>query len=590
MSSSSLAAISLSQVTDQLHQYGSSLQGEHRLAVHALLEALEDGLRGTLSPHYHLSAIDPGVGKSLTVATFLKVWKELGFNPSSSILIGLSRLEEIRTYLQAAGLDRQDVAVLTSKPEFNELGAPEDQYGSAPIMFTTQQMIERRTRDRLFAEADEFHYKGRPRALRVWDESLVPAEQLTVSVDELGTLPIATRRQSPAYAAAVQSMLPGLWELKDGEKFTIPANLADAPARSRSSIGSAALIEDLTRMAGQEVTAVHIALGDVHLLGVGQPLPNDFTPVVILDASGRVRSTYDVWEAAGGPLRRLPSATKDYSNLRVHLWERAVGRVAMRTPGAVEDVVDALAEIIAEDGKSEWLVVHYNDQPFQPLLRDSVRPEQRDRLHFLTWGMHHGTNAFADCKKVVLIGQLTYGALGYRALAAACGASVDDEDVQDELRVGEYRHHLLQALTRASARHSRNGLAGTCTAYVVASPNIGARGLLREVFPGCMVERWSPDVPEVGGRAGQLLELLEQARAQRVPEVAKSELRTALGLTTSNFSRLLKQRDVLRYLNSRGLRVDRYAIAVPPGFETYLGGGFTVNELDDEPQIDAAVD
>jgi hypothetical protein len=586
VSSSSLAAVTLAQVTDQLQQYGSSsLKGDHQVAVQALLKALEDGLTGNLSPEYHLSAMDPGVGKSLSVATFLKVWKGQGFTPSSSVLIGLSRLEEIKSYMREAGLDRGDIAVLTSEPEYNELGVPKEQHGSAPVMFTTQQMIERRTRGQSFADTSEFHFQGRPRALRVWDESLVPAERLVLGVDDVGALLVPLRGKSPAFAKEVQAMLPQLWALTDGGQFRLPEAFATPSVNPRSLLGSpATTFETLRRLAGKVVTATHSDAAGIQLIGVGDPLPADFPPVIILDASGRVRSTYQVWERAGGPLRRLPAAIKDYRNLRVHLWERPVGKLAMREPGALEDVVKAVAEVVVEHPTSNWLIVHYKDQPVDRELPKVLEADLRPNVRFLTWGVHLGTNAFKDCTRVVLLGQLTYNDIAYRALAAACGASFDDDEAQQEVREGEYRHHLLQALTRASVRRNENGRAKACTAYVISSPNVGASAVIPEVFRGCTVERWSPNVPAVNGRAGQLIALLEAARTQRVAELAKKDLRETLGLLPPNFSKLLKQRDVKEYLDRSGMHSYGNRITLPPRFEPYPGGGFTTEDLEDDPE------
>jgi hypothetical protein len=582
VSSTSLSAVALAQVSDRLKGFGSSLRGEHRDAIQALLEALEGGLTGNLSPHYHLSAIDPGVGKTMSVALFLKTWKARAFSPASSVLIGVSRLEEIKAYLRAAELDREDVAVLTSNPEWNDLGVPQAQHGSAPVMFTTQQMIERRTREKTFAETGEFHFEGGPRRLRIWDESLVPARHLVLNMDELVRVLGVLRSQSPEFAIQVQHLVTLLWAQERPERLVVPEGLSAAPryARHSKDSGVAEAIEKLRSLAGRAVTVVEAGGGDVRIAGASQPLPSDFAPVIILDASGRVRSTYQLWEEAGGALRRLPSATKDYSNLRVHLWERKVGQTALRTPGAIEDVATALAGVIDEDAGSDWLIVSYKAHPVEQLLRAALAADPGTRLHFLTWGMHHGTNDFAHCQRVVLIGQLSYGTSGYRALAAACGSSAEEE-VASELMAGEYRHNLLQALTRASARHSENGVAGNCVAYVIASPIVGAHELLPEVFPGCTIERWSPNVPEVGGRPGQLIALLEDAKGRGERQVPKKELRVALNMNASNFSRLLKDPRVVLHLAERHMRQERTVIVIPPGFEPYPGHGFTIDQLDD---------
>ena len=239
----------------------------------------------------------------------------------------------------------------------------------------------------------------------------------------------------------------------------------------------------------------------------------------------------------------------------------------------------AVADLIEEeDGHSDWLIVSYKTSSVEEMLRAALKADTRARLHFLTWGMHHGTNAFAHCRRVVLIGQLNYGTSGYRALAAACGFAAEEE-VGSELMAGEYRHNLLQALTRASVRHSRNGLAGSCHAYLITSSNVRAYDLLSEVFPGCTLERWSPLVPEVGGRPGELIALLEEGFRQKVTRIAKKDLRIILNMQRPNLSAVLRDPRVVLYMAKRHLRMEHSAIVFPPGFEPYPGEGFTIDDL-----------
>lgn len=583
MPSSSLAASSLNKLLNQLKDNGSSPKADHKIALEVLLETLEAGLSDNLSQHYFLSAIDPGIGKSLAVSKFLQVWKERNFTPASSVLIGLSRLQEIEGYLKNSGLDKEDVAVLTSDPAYNELGVPREQHPSARVMFTTQQMIERRSRGKSFADAKEFHFEGEPRNLRIWDESLIPAAHLVVSADEIAALPLVLRKAFPELTDLAQTLTLQLWSLKSRRRITIPAAFGDLPDGIRSIRNPKTIdtLEALSRLAGQELEPVAIGGGIAELAGAAPPLPDDFAPVVILDASGRVRSTYRVWEQTGGPLRRLPEVTKDYGNLRVYLWERRVGKAPLKLPGTVEEVVTAISDLIEEDRTDDqWLIISYKDPSIEKQVLQAIRPDAHHRLHFLTWGMHHGTNEFKDCRKVVLLGQLSYGAVGYMALAAACGASDPDKETLVELEKGEYRHHLLQALTRASVRYNQHGRSGPCTAYIIASPNLGMHNAIVETFPGCVIERWSPDEKDLGGQVGKLIERLQSARGQGLRRITKKELREALGMVAPNFSRLLGHREVTSWLDQNHVRVDRREFILWPTFEPLPGDGFTIDQLD----------
>lgn len=581
MTASPLADLTLAQVSERLEKFGSSLQGEAEAAIHSLLKALESGLTGTLEDAYHLSAIDPGLGKSLSVATFLRTWKTQGFTPASSVLIGLSRLAEIPTYLESAGLDRQDVAILTSDKDLNALGVPEAQHDTARVMFTSQQMIERRTRNRAFAEAAEFHHHGKPRALRIWDESLIPAEPLTLRVDDLACLPAVMRRLNPELIAGLQQLLSRLWSLKSRERLSVPEDFAELIETAKGHIGreNDAILDKLGRLSGRSVAVVDTGKGDLYLAGSSPPLPSDFSPVVILDASGRVRETYRVWENERGTLRRLPEASKDYSNLDISLWEHPVGQEALSKPGALHDVAKAIADVIDGNPNEGWLVVHYKKHSVEHLIRAELNHDLGDRLGFLHWGNHHGTNDFAHCRNVVLIGQLTYDGASYPALADACGLDPSRRTLklEQDLKAGEYRHNMLQALTRAHVRHSKRGVAGTCKAFVIASPRNGSEDLVRETFPGCSITPWAPKGPEATGKAGALISILQEALARGgMQELAKKDLREALGIADApNLTRLLNHPAVTSYIERNRVNVRRHHIVVTGvQFGAYEGEGF----------------
>ncbi len=565
MTESSLAAIVLDQVTERLSGFGSTLAGESRMAIQGLLEALEAGLRGELDKVYHLSSIDPGIGKSLSVATFLRAWKENGFLPRSSVLIGLSRLEEIETYLRTSGLCWDEIAVLTSDKDKNDLGLHPAQHGTAPVMFTTQQMIQSRTKYRRMEKVKEFHFQGEPRVLRIWDESLIPADALSLRLDDLGLLASPFRREFPEYVGHVKDFTSDLEKRKPGDIIRIPANLSfKTPNRSKRSSGDAkVVVETLERMAGQDMVLVDGGpTAGLSLTGSAPSLPDDFAPAIILDASGRVRSTYRHWEERLRTLHRLPAAANDYGALRVYLWERPVGQQAFSGPATMYDVCDAIAEAIAADAsKDTWLIIHYLNHDITKPLRERLGKDHHDRLQFLTWGKHWGTNAHADCRKVVLVGQMTYNDGSYLAYAAAVGGKPDEcRGMVPDIKAGEYRHHMLQALTRASVRRSANGRSGACIAYVIASPNQTARDLIAETFPGCTIEDWQPSPPKTSGQPAQLIALLEQCRRDGRQQVPKKELSATMGLPASNFSRLLSRKEVVSYMERNHFWTDHYSI------------------------------
>ena len=80
------------------------------------------------------------------------------------------------------------------------------------------------------------------------------------------------------------------------------------------------------------------------LLDYRNHLPEDFYPVVILDASGRVRTTYENWQKDRRNLVKLATADKSYTNLNIHVWNRGGGKSAFRTNPA--DLIEGIAATI----------------------------------------------------------------------------------------------------------------------------------------------------------------------------------------------------------------------------------------------------
>ena len=579
----SIAAEALQSVQSFLKSKGSSLDGPGLKAITALLETLEAGLNGDLDPVYFLSSIDPGMGKTLSVSMFLKAWKERGNQPASSVLIGVSRLSEIKSYIEPSGLADTDFGVLTSDKEANALGVPKDRHSTAPIMFTTQQMIEKRTRNLSFSAASEFHYKDEPRALRIWDESIMPAMPLSLRIDDLGKLASPLRYRHPRFIEAVEGLEETVRHLKAGDVVRVPESVDTlAPHGLTGEVGK--VVETLGLMAGRGLLLVNGGNGNLALVGSVPSLPDDFAPTIILDASGRVRSTYRLWEQHRGTLRRLPAAEHNYSNLTVRLWQRGSGQATLEKPASLSRIVEGVAKVINEEGQQDWLIVYYkgNAAIFEEISALVVN-EPATRLHPLTWGRHHGTNDYRHISNVVIIGQLNYGDISFHAHGAAAsglsGGQLSEFDSRD-VEGGEFQHNLLQAVCRSSVRQSRHGKAGRCRAYVITSAKPDPVERVRATFPGCHIRDWCPVVAPLTGRNGEAADYLRDAfKDLKVDRVRKADVYTKMGIHRSNFSAIIGHPDFAEFMGRERIFSEGQSfVKVHVSFEPYPGGGWTVDD------------
>jgi len=554
-----LPALAYCHLSDFLESNGCPPSKRADLGLSLLLETFDRALRGRLSPKYYLASFDPGSGKSCAVAAFLRAWKEQRYEPEGSILIGLSRLDEIERMVLYAGLPKEDFGVFTTSDPHNSLGVPKAELGSARVLFTTQQMIVSRTKKRSFEEASEFHFQGRPRSLRIWDESLEPASSLVISKDDLSLLH-GLRFQHPSYVKMVERLTESLGLSENGRILNVPPELASVPVFDPLELprGAEEVAHKLASVAGQEMIVIDDGLGGKSLVGTGSELSKDFAPVVILDASGRVRTTYDLWSKHRGGLEPLPPVPNDYRRLTVHLWKRRSGRQVLRDPKVRSKIASAIAEEINKDESSRWLIAHSkHDRETVADIKALVTHNPDQRIATMTWGNHHGTNVFRDVENVVLIGQLTMRRSQYMGkLLAASGLPVREArrlDI-DELRWGEYRHNLLQAACRGAVRRSERGVAGKCRLFLVTSPSPHLERLIEETFPGCRIEQWRPGHLALKGRARQVADfLLACFEATDNAPIRKGEVSSALGMPPPNLSRIIKQPAFAEFMDSEGI-------------------------------------
>src|SRR4029078_8027441 len=55
-------------------------------------------------------------------------------------------------------------------------------------------------------------------------------------------------------------------------------------------------------------------------------LPDDLAPMLILDASGGIRTTYKLWYTHRKGIRVLDSPQKSYQGFTIHHWDRGAGK------------------------------------------------------------------------------------------------------------------------------------------------------------------------------------------------------------------------------------------------------------------------
>lgn len=557
-----IADLAMAKLGARLAANGSEASESASCSLHSLTRTFEKALRGELADRFYLASLDPGQGKSLSLALFLNSWAERGYSPDEGALVGVSRKSEIETLVSQSGLPKSEFGVLTAagNEELNALGLPKERHGSARVLFTTQQMIARRCAGQRFDQTTAFHFRGKPRKLRIWDEALTPMEGFSVGRDALGSLLSLLRLDRPDYHAALGELMDRLEAVEHGDRLLVP-RIFDTPPKTADWLKDPTdeqlkMVENLRRLSGHEALVISDSgLGNA-LVGVTQSLPRDLTPLIVLDASGRVRPTYPIQQRWLRNLERLPAGVSDYSNLRIHSWPQASGRRKLRDPKGRQPIVAALAEAINRDSATEWLVVAYKEATnFRSELLAHVAGDP-SRVRFIHWGNHHGTNEFRDVPNVALVGQLAYRESGN--VAVALGAGLPERQASDlgrDFKEAEWAHHTLQAALRGAARKVVDGKASPMELFMVLSPSPCRVSALKRIFPGAAVTEWEPWPKELTGQALQLAQHLSDQFTAGASKVRKKDAREAVGIRhSSNLSgNILKQPAFVRFMEERGI-------------------------------------
>ena len=548
---------------DRYRERWSSLTKTAEDALLAILRCLEDLLTANPPPtrQYFLSSVDPGVGKTEAVCMFLKAWKAKGFKPTGGVLVAVSRHDEIEAFIERSGLTDDDFAVLVAQgAQVSSRGLRD--HGSAPVLFTTHEMIRRRSRGGAeFAHLDCFHYRSRPRSCRVWDEAMLPAQPVNLRLDAIKGLLEHLRPAAPEVAVIVDGLIGQVAQAEVGDIIRVPL-LARRIARPEAVFNGqmAERWAKLVELAGRQVTVMSSNLHGLELVACVDQLPEDFAPAVILDASARLRHTYRVWERTSGNIVRLPAAITDYRPLVIHHWDRSASRSTFYDSKTRSNVLSGVAALIEAERDRKWLVIHHVprgdlDMPTELLKLIS---SHEAKVQFCHWGAHHGTNAYRQADRVVVLGLWHFSPATYQALYQASGCSqpslVDGQEVAP-LQAGEHCHNLLQAVCRASVRNGSDGICGHCTVYVIGRIDADTKGHLQTTFPGATVRDWSPSIRPLRGKALQVINIMEAEFADpEAASVQKKVLTMRAGFSRSQeLAQVLRRADVKRWMLERGL-------------------------------------
>jgi hypothetical protein len=509
-------------IIDVLDMSGNYRSPEMRADLHKTAIHMDRIINGEVDPKYYLCDLPTGTGKTSLITGYAHLLSVR--HPDQGVLICVPNIREIDDLVQRLkffGMNEAQIYVYTSDNKANALGCPHDKGNDASICITTQQMVKSRLfKVARFADLTEFHFKGKSRTLKLWDEALIPWEELALTVDEIAKLPSIVRRYNPSLADRLLDVSEEVRKL-DNAKYEFPDLVAECGFREDDfkkdvlawrddSDRARLLVRTLISLCGRSVRVSKDR--DLNtVLNWQNHIPDDFLPALIFDASGRVRSMYERYGACTGKLENITKATKRYDNVTFHHVNIAGSKDGWRKQA--EKLFLATGHCISNEPERPCLVIHHKQEAeltfsasrrFGGKVPDIAselkgQAENPETLHFLTWGLHSQTNAFESLDKLVLPGLYRLPQRTIEVRTRGSNQLSNDDAVRAEslreIELGELKNDILQAVGRICIRRCIRGENGEAQApqadvYVLASNRAGCSipDLLRELFPGCKVK------------------------------------------------------------------------------------------------------
>ena len=516
----------------------------------------ENMANGKAENKIHLSSLAPGIGKTLTICILLNLLLKNEQYDDKGVLICLSSYDEIESYLSRIDVQPHKIGILTSDKTLNLKSNKNT--NEAQILFTTQQMMDSRLKDKLFSEGEEFYYKGKPRQIRIWDESFMPGEPIVVNRDKLQVLLPALRRPYPRLTEKLDDLINTDLKSINGEQLYDLPDLKEEYDLDLNQLTGILQSEEVKKveidnasnfwfLLGKTVSVRKDGIMGITALSYKKTIPDDITPLLVLDASGSCRGTYVEMDKHKKNIIRLKEAPKDHSDLEIHHWVRGGGKKAFRDH--MSDYVHGIANTINDEPDKEWLIIiHKNiyklDESIKQLLAEEV---DQDKIHFLTWGKHKATNDYAHIERVILAGILYCSTSQHEGLGRLAAGKPPEDGVYSKESInrvaeGELKHMILQGACRGAVRLCDGDKCKPCKIFVIGSKQSGVKPeLLQELFPRSTYSLWQPIDRKLQGKVKLTMDyLVERFHDLRVNSVSFQEVMKAIDFMTTDKNGMLK--------------------------------------------------
>lgn len=514
----------------ELKRLGNGISPDHSLALRQLLSGFSD--QGLHIHHGRLAyALPCGSGKTKSIVAWIAAQHRLGLGISVAVASQqIVALCDIKSELIEAGVPETLIGIRHTKG--SEVRWPDTDNEDRPIMLGSHSRI--RGKDEMPAFC---RYKGLPRDLLIWDESLISADVTVLELNVVDTalthftkngrrllvsqalVQLQTRMKAETDAQEKGKKASVLTLLTESESEAALAELGRPYCSTHAEMNLFETAKQALCLMKHPISLLNVGSGDLGIGLMRYQIVVDLAleNIAVLDASFVVRELCKADSTIRNGTTEAMLNFKSYEDVVVKHTPVSSGRYQFDDGQAnrrlaLQAAVDSVLSIPSDE---HVLLFTYKEEgrstivtELKSALRnagvnvDAALPSGRPRFAFSTWGRHTTDNSYAYCENVLLLGIVRMSRL---ALGANYAGQKDDLthriSVKDlcDVELTELASNILQAANRGRCRLvTSEGRALPMTIHLLTKEK-RLQPLLERAMPGLQWETVAVD-PEASDK------------------------------------------------------------------------------------------
>jgi hypothetical protein len=557
-------------VCEALDSHGTVLSTAHQRGLWVLCDTMARQALGHLDRKRRVCAAGCGVGKTLSLAAFIRACEELdavdkhGHRVSIAVSASqITHLVNLHETLTGWGVPKRSIGIKHTDSRAR-VASTED--SDRRFMLVTHARIRKpgSKDESLYTE-----WRGHPRSLMVHDESLFPFDVSSFSIRTLGravdqlTGPMHRDELSGNLLDAACYLDECLQAIREALNTADPQKSGidlDLPERNHKVLdeyrgavseygllGNATdLINDFLRVS-QENLRVLDTRDTGGVIHINEVISKKLDSILVLDASYPCRSLSNLDKSLSLVEGVDWPAMKDWSDVSFRVvttsgarsriekviedapkWSqnRAASAFAQEVVKEVRAVYDKVSSILIFTYKSRdnapnmvrVITDSLEAAGLPPVIKGKDGEPDKVKINVTTWGNETSTCEFSDAEVCIMAGVLHRSTLDIAASIKGARHNIKSPTsykLVDEVQISERAHCILQAAGRTRARITVNGKALPAQIVVFDRKGAELEKLLSAVMPG---SKWETSEPEFMPRAATTVETAANAMLARLTE------------------------------------------------------------------------